>query len=103
MRYNLLGQTGLYVSELCLGTMTFGGSDGIWATMGGLQQEAVNAQFRAAFDAGINFIDTANVYSLGKSETLTGQAIRDLGLPRHELVIATKATGSMDESPNGSP
>jgi aryl-alcohol dehydrogenase-like predicted oxidoreductase len=69
--------------------------------MGGLQQEAVNAQFRAAFDAGINFIDTANVYSLGKSETLTGQAIRDLGLPRHELVIATKATGSMDESPNG--
>jgi len=101
MRYNLLGQTGLYVSELCLGTMTYGGSDGIWAAMGGLQQEAVNTQLRTAFDAGINFIDTANVYSLGKSETLTGQAIRDIGLPRHELVIATKATGSMDETPNG--
>jgi aryl-alcohol dehydrogenase-like predicted oxidoreductase len=101
IRYNLLGQTGLYVSELCLGTMTFGGSDGIWAAMGGLQQEAVNTQLRTAFDAGINFIDTANVYSLGKSETLTGQAIRATGLPRHELVIATKATGSMDETPNG--
>jgi aryl-alcohol dehydrogenase-like predicted oxidoreductase len=101
MRYNLLGQTGLYVSELCLGTMTYGGSDGIWAAMGGLQQDAVNTQLRTAFEAGINFIDTANVYSLGKSETLTGQAIRDTGLPRHELVIATKATGSMDETPNG--
>jgi aryl-alcohol dehydrogenase-like predicted oxidoreductase len=101
MRYNLLGQTGLYVSELCLGTMTYGGSDGIWAAMGGLQQEAVNTQLRTAFDAGINFIDTANVYSLGKSETLTGQAIRGTGLPRDELVIATKATGSMDETPNG--
>jgi aryl-alcohol dehydrogenase-like predicted oxidoreductase len=101
MRYNLLGKTGLYVSELCLGTMTYGGSDGIWAAMGGLQQDAVNQQFRSAFDAGINFIDTANVYSLGKSETLTGQAIRDLGLPRDEVVIATKATGSMDETPNG--
>jgi aryl-alcohol dehydrogenase-like predicted oxidoreductase len=101
MRYNLLGQTGLYVSELCLGTMTFGGSDGIWAAMGGIQQDAVNVQFRTAFDAGINFIDTANVYSLGKSEIITGQAIRDVGLPRDELVIATKATGSMDETPNG--
>jgi aryl-alcohol dehydrogenase-like predicted oxidoreductase len=69
--------------------------------MGGLQQDAVNTQLRTAFEAGINFIDTANVYSLGKSETLTGQAIRETGLPRHELVIATKATGSMDETPNG--
>jgi aryl-alcohol dehydrogenase-like predicted oxidoreductase len=98
MRYNLLGQTGLYVSELCLGTMTFGASGGIWAAIGGLGQEAVNTQLRTAFDAGINFIDTANVYSLGASETLTGQAIRDLGLPRDELVVATKATGIMDEN-----
>ena len=98
MRYNLLGQTGLYVSELCLGTMTYGGAGGIWAAIGNLQQEAVNAQLRTAFDAGINFIDTANVYSVGMSETLTGQGIRDLGLPRDELVIATKATGVMDES-----
>jgi aryl-alcohol dehydrogenase-like predicted oxidoreductase len=101
MRYNLLGQTGLYVSELCLGTMTYGGSDGIWAAMGGLQQQAVNDQVRTAIDAGINFIDTANVYSIGKSETITGQAIRDIGLKRDDFIIATKATGSMDDSPNG--
>ena len=100
MRYRLLGRTGLYVSELCLGTMTYGGK-GFWEVMGGLQQEAVNAQVKYAFDAGINFIDTANVYSLGESEKLLGQAIKSLGLPRDELVIATKATGIMNELPNG--
>lgn len=100
MRYRLLGRTGLYVSELCLGTMTYGGK-GFWEVMGGLQQEAVNAQVKYAFDTGINFIDTANVYSLGESEKLLGQAIKSLGLPRDELVIATKATGIMNELPNG--
>jgi aryl-alcohol dehydrogenase-like predicted oxidoreductase len=100
MRYRLLGRTGLYVSELCLGTMTYGGK-GFWEQIGSLQQAAVNEQVKVAFDAGINFIDTANVYSHGESERLLGQALRDLGLPRDQLVIATKATGSMDESPNG--
>ena len=100
MRYRLLGRTGLYVSELCLGTMTYGGK-GFWEVMGGLQQEAVDAQVKYAFEAGINFIDTANVYSLGESEKLLGQAIKTLGLPRDELVIATKATGIMNELPNG--
>ena len=100
MRYRLLGQTGLYVSELCLGTMTFG-SKGFWQVMGGLQQEAVDALVKEAFDAGINFIDTANVYSLGESEKMTGEAIRKLGLPRDELIIATKSTGVMNELPNG--
>lgn len=97
MRYRLLGRTGLYVSELCLGTMTFGGSGGIWKAIGGMDQAACTAMVRQAFDAGVNFIDTANVYAYGQSETLTGQAIRNLGLPRDELVIATKATGVMDE------
>ncbi len=97
MHYRLLGRTGLYVSELCLGTMTFGG-DGFWKVMGGLEQDAVSALVKRAFDAGVNFIDTANVYSLGASETLTGQAIKSLGLPRDELVIATKATGIMSEA-----
>jgi aryl-alcohol dehydrogenase-like predicted oxidoreductase len=69
--------------------------------MGGLKQDAVTAQVKRAIDAGINFIDTANVYSFGQSETLLGQAIKDLGLPRDQLVIATKATGTMDPSPNG--
>ena len=100
MKYRLLGNTGLYVSELCLGTMTFGG-EGFWKVMGGLQQAAVNELVKAAYDGGVNFFDTANVYSLGQSETLLGQAIKDLGLPRDELVVATKATGIMNELPNG--
>lgn len=100
MKYRLLGQTGLYVSELCLGTMTFG-AQGFWEVMGGLQQSAVNELVKASFEGGINFIDTANVYSLGQSETLLGQAIKDCGLPRDQLVIATKSTGPMDQTPNG--
>lgn len=100
MKYRLLGNTGLYVSEMCLGTMTFGG-DGFWKVMGGLDQSAVNDLVRLSFDTGINFFDTANVYSLGQSEQLLGQAIKDLGLPRDQLVIATKATGIMNELPNG--
>jgi len=101
VRYHLLGQTGLYVSELCLGTMTYGGAKGIWENIGSLQQDAVNEQVQFAFDAGINFIDTANVYSLGKSEMLLGQALKTLALPREQLIVATKSTGSMDETPNG--
>jgi aryl-alcohol dehydrogenase-like predicted oxidoreductase len=101
MRYRLLGQTGLYVSELCLGTMTYGGNGGIWETIGNLQQDAVNQQVRFAVDAGINFIDTANVYSTGKSELLLGESLKMLGLKRDQLIVATKATGSMDDSPNG--
>jgi aryl-alcohol dehydrogenase-like predicted oxidoreductase len=101
MRYHLLGPTGLYVSELCLGTMTYGGNKGIWESIGNLQQDAVNEQLRCAVDAGINFIDTANVYSTGTSELLLGQGLKALGLKREELIVATKATGSMDDTPNG--
>jgi aryl-alcohol dehydrogenase-like predicted oxidoreductase len=101
LRYHLLGQTGLYVSELCLGTMTYGGYQGIWESIGSLQQDAVNEQVKFAVDVGINFIDTANVYSMGKSETLLGQSLKSLGLNRQELIVATKATASMDETPNG--
>lgn len=96
MKYRLLGRTGLYVSEMCLGTMTFG-DQGFWKVMGALGQDAATAMVKLAFDAGVNFIDTANVYSLGVSETLTGAAIKSLGLPRDELVIATKAFGVMSE------
>jgi aryl-alcohol dehydrogenase-like predicted oxidoreductase len=101
MRYNLLGQTGLYVSELCLGTMTFGGGTGIWQAIGRVPIDEVCTLVRKSFDAGINFIDTANVYSQGQSESLTGEALRRLKLPRDEIIIATKATGSMSEAPNG--
>ncbi len=99
MRYRLLGNTGLYVSELCLGTMTFGGK-GHWELMGGLHQTEVDLFVRESFDQGVNFFDTANVYSRGESETLLGQAIKNIGLPRDEIVVATKSTGIMNESPN---
>jgi len=99
MKYNLLGNTGLYVSELCLGTMTFGGR-GMWTAIGTLPQEQVNSLVKQSVDGGINFIDTANIYSEGLSEQMTGQAIRNLGLKRDDLVIATKVRGQMGEGPN---
>lgn len=95
MRYNRLGNTGLFVSELCLGTMTFGGGGGIWGMIGDLDQGQSNALVKVAIEAGINFIDTANVYSGGLSEQITGQAMRDLGIARDDVVIATKAMGPM--------
>lgn len=101
MKYNLLGNTGLKVSELCLGTMTFGGR-GMWTAIGTLPQEQVNELVKKSVDGGINFIDTANIYSEGLSEQMTGQAIRDLGLKRDDLVIATKVRGQMGEGPNDS-
>lgn len=101
MKYNLLGGTGLYVSEICFGTMTFGGSNGgIWSNIGKVQQEEVNSLMKTVVDAGINFIDTANIYSFGESETLLGQSIVDLGLNRNDLVIATKVRGRMSKGVN---
>lgn len=101
MKYKLLGNTGLKVSELCLGTMTFGGR-GMWTAIGTLPQDEVNAIVKQSVDAGINFIDTANVYSIGLSEEMTGKSICDLGLNRDDLVIATKVRGMMGEGPNQS-
>jgi aryl-alcohol dehydrogenase-like predicted oxidoreductase len=101
MKYKLLGNTGLKVSELCLGTMTFGGR-GMWTAIGTLPQDEVNGLVKQSIDAGINFIDTANVYSEGLSEQMTGQAIRDLGLKRDDLVIATKVRGVMGSGVNNS-
>lgn len=100
MRYNPLGSTGLFVSELCLGTMTFGGGSGFFAYMGGLSQADADPLVKAALDAGVNFIDTADVYSNGLSEEVTGQAIKNIGVSRHEVVLATKAYGPMGEGPN---
>lgn len=100
MRYKTLGHTGLLVSELCLGTMTFGGSEGMWGQIGQVQQDEADAILRKAVDSGINFVDTANVYSEGRSEIITGQAIRNLGLPRDEIVVATKVFGRVGQGPN---
>jgi aryl-alcohol dehydrogenase-like predicted oxidoreductase len=99
MKYNILGNTGLLVSELCLGTMTFGGR-GFWTTIGELDQPAVDALVKRSVDAGINFIDTANAYSEGLSEEMTGKAVRNLGLDRHNLVLATKVRATMGTGPN---
>lgn len=93
MRYNLLGDTGLYVSQLCLGAMTFGGSGGMWQTIGKLGAQESQSLIGTALDAGVNFIDTADVYSDGESERLVGAALKALGRPREQVVVATKVRG----------
>ena len=93
MRYNLLGRTGLYVSELCLGSMTFGGSGGMWQAIGRLGQQESLSLVSAALEAGVNFIDTADVYSDGESERLVGAALKTLARPREQVVIASKVRG----------
>ena len=99
MKYNQLGNTGVLVSEICLGTMTFGGT-GYWKAMGELQQDAVNDIVKTAIDNGVNFIDTANVYSFGESETLLGQSLKSLGIARHDVILATKVRSRMGEGKN---
>ncbi|HYE80219.1 MAG TPA: aldo/keto reductase [bacterium] len=99
MRYRTLGRTGLYVSELCLGTMTFGGH-GFWEVVGTLGRGEAEALIGQALDAGVNFIDTADVYSEGESERLTGQALANLGTPRDEIIVATKCRGRTGPGPN---
>jgi len=102
MKYNQLGRTGLFVSEICLGAMTFGGSEsaGFWKTIGALQQGDVDQIVGRAIEAGVNFFDTADVYSFGESERLLGQALKNLGTQRKDVVIATKVFGEMGPGPN---
>ncbi len=99
MRYKPLGGTGLLVSELCLGTMTFGGA-GFWTTIGQLDQQVADGIVARALDAGINFIDTADVYSEGLSEEITGRAIVNSGRKRSDVVLATKCNGATGSGPN---
>ena len=102
MRYNRLGSTGLIVSELCLGAMTFGTDPGRFAAVAGMDQAASTGMVKQALDAGINFIDTANVYTTGQSEQFVGGALKALGLKRSDIVVATKAMGAMGEGKNDS-
>lgn len=99
MRYNKLGSTGLFVSELGFGTMTFGGS-GPFSIMGKVQQAEADILLARAFDAGINFIDTADTYSEGESERITGKALKNVGIKREEVVVATKVFGDVGSGPN---
>ena len=100
MRNNPLGRTGLFVSELCLGTMTFGGTGGIWGQIGDLRQADAERLVGQALDAGINFIDTADVYSGGASEQITGQALKNLKVARDNVVVATKVFGDTGPGAN---
>jgi aryl-alcohol dehydrogenase-like predicted oxidoreductase len=102
MKYNQFGRTGLFVSEICLGTMTFGGNAdaGMWKAIGTLGQGEVDGIVGRALAAGVNFIDTADVYSFGQSERLLGQALKNLGVARKDVVIATKVFGEMGPRPN---
>ncbi|MET0541058.1 MAG: aldo/keto reductase, partial [Variovorax sp.] len=100
MRHHPLGRTGLYVSELCLGTMTFGGEGEMWNKIGDLQQADAERLLGSAIDGGINFIDTADVYSGGLSEQITGQALKNLKVPRDSVVVASKVFGETGSGPN---
>ena len=100
LKYRTLGRSGLFVSELCLGTMTFGGGDDMWGMIGKLQQDQADELMRTALDAGINFIDTANVYGHGNSERIVGQSLKNLAVNREDVVVATKVLGPMRAGPN---
>jgi aryl-alcohol dehydrogenase-like predicted oxidoreductase len=99
MKYNQLGNTGVLVSEICLGAMTFGGK-GYWEAIGRLQQDEVNQLVKTSMDQGINFIDTANAYSEGLSEILLGKALKELDINRQQVVIATKVRLRMGPGAN---
>lgn len=94
MKYRFLGNTGLRVSELCFGCMTFG--QGFYG-IGQVEQDGATALVKRALDGGINFFDTADIYSEGQSETLLGGALEELGVDRDAVVIATKVRGAMSE------
>jgi aryl-alcohol dehydrogenase-like predicted oxidoreductase len=98
VKYRLLGRTGVWVSEIALGTMTFGGKDHpVYSTHGALGQQDVDRLVGTALDAGINFIDTADVYADGESEELLGRA---LGPRRHDVLLATKLIAPVGPGPN---
>ncbi|HML15671.1 MAG TPA: aldo/keto reductase [Bryobacteraceae bacterium] len=97
MQYQQLGNTGVFVSRLCFGTMTFGGANTMFAAIGALEQTAADTLVKESMDAGINFFDTANVYGAGESETMLGKA---LGSKRQDVVVATKVFARMGAGPN---
>jgi aryl-alcohol dehydrogenase-like predicted oxidoreductase len=98
MDYRRLGNTGLKVSQICLGTMTFGQK---FFNIGALDQQGADQMVTRALEAGVNFFDTADVYSYGESEELLGQAVKHAGARRESVIIATKVRSSMIE-PNAS-
>jgi len=100
MQYRPLGRTGQFVSEICLGTMTFSGGSGFWRNIGTVDLAGATALVERALRAGVNFVDTADVYSEGQSEILLGQALKDLNVPREDVIVATKVRGRTGPGPN---
>jgi aryl-alcohol dehydrogenase-like predicted oxidoreductase len=101
MEYVKLGNTGLDVSPICLGCMSFGTAEGWSHNQWALNEEDSRSIIKKALDLGINFFDTANVYARGTSEEILGRALKDFA-NRDEVVIATKVYGKMHDGPNGS-
>lgn len=99
MKYKTLGDTGLLVSTLCFGAMTFG-AQGLFKFIGGTQQDEADQLIKKCVDSGINFFDTADIYSEGLSEEMLGQSFRNLGIQRKDVVIATKCYGRMGPGHN---
>ena len=100
MHFKTLGNTGLQVSTICLGTMTFGDGRGIWKTIGAVGQAGADELVKASIDAGVNFFDTADVYTEGESEKILGQSLKNLNIPRKDVVIATKVYGRVGPGRN---
>lgn len=96
MNTRFLGNTGVRVSELCFGAMTFGGK-GYWTNVGQVQQKEADELISIAIDGGVNFFDTADVYSEGRSEEILGKA---LGAKRKDIILATKVRGRTGPGPN---
>jgi len=93
MKYHTLGRTGLLVSEVCLGTMTFAAGEGMWKSISGVEQDLADKILKRSFEAGSNFVDTADVYTNGESEKTLAKAISNVGIARKDIVIATKVFG----------
>jgi aryl-alcohol dehydrogenase-like predicted oxidoreductase len=100
MKYKTLGDSGLLVSTLCLGTMTFNGGEGFWKAIGTVDQAGADEIIKAAIEAGINFFDTADVYSEGESEKTLGQSLKNLNIARKDVVLATKVYGRVGPGRN---
>jgi aryl-alcohol dehydrogenase-like predicted oxidoreductase len=102
MKHRLLGRTGLLVSEMCLGTNTFGGvGNPYWEPLGGLDQKAATEMVGRAVEAGINFFDTADIYAAGEAEERLGEALKDIKADRAETIVLTKGGMRMGTGVNG--
>jgi len=100
MQYKTLGDTGLLVSQLCFGCMTFHGGTGMFKAIGTVDQAGADTLVQASIAAGINFFDTADVYSEGESEKTLGQSLKNLNIARKDVVIATKVYGRVGPGRN---